>query len=168
MSFLGIEPGMIVADFGTGSGAYALAVGEALTGSGKVYAVDVQKDLLRRLANEAVQKKITNVEIIWADLEMSHASKLADQSVDVVIISNLLFQLVDKMPPLREAHRILKKTGRLALIDWNDSYRGLGPASEDIVTKDAAVAYATRAHLALQKEFVPGVHHYGLILKPAH
>ena len=168
VSLLGIEPGMVVADFGSGSGAYALAAGAALLGSGKVYAIDVQKDLLRRIANEATHKKIPNIEIVWADLELPHASKLSDHSVDVVIVSNLLFQLVDKMPPLREAHRILKKQGRLAIIDWKDSYRGLGPAPEDVVTKEAASSFATRARFTLSKEFDPGAHHYGLLMKPSH
>src|SRR5437588_7612192 len=58
---------------------------------------------------------------IWADLEKPRASKLADRRADLVLISNLLFQLSDKKAPLKEAWRILKPAGRLAVIDWEDS-----------------------------------------------
>ena len=50
---LGIEPGQTIADFGSGSGAYVLAIAEKLHNKGHVYAVDVQQDLLRRTKNEA-------------------------------------------------------------------------------------------------------------------
>jgi len=165
---IGLEPGMVLADFGAGSGAYALAAARILGESGRVYAIDVQKDLLRRISNEAAHRRLKNVDVIWADLEIPHASKLADHSVDIVIISNLLFQLVDKIPPLREAHRILKKHGRLLLIDWSDSFRHLGPPPEDVVTESAAQAFAERARFAIHKSVSAGVHHYGLLLKPIH
>jgi ubiquinone/menaquinone biosynthesis C-methylase UbiE len=165
---LHLEPGMVLADFGAGSGVYALAAARVLGESGRVYAIDVQKDLLRRITNEAAHRRLKNVDVIWADLELPHASKLADHSVDFVIISNLLFQLVDKMPPLREAHRILRKHGRLLLIDWSDSFRHLGPPPEDIVTEATARSLAERAHFAVQKPIDAGAHHYGLILKPTH
>ncbi len=168
VSQVGIEPGMVVADFGAGSGAYTLAVAKELHSAGRVYAVDVQKDLLRRITNEAAHKRLKNVEVIWADLEVSHASKLADHSADVVIISNLLFQLVDKMPPLREAHRILKRHGKLVVIDWSESFKHMGPAPEDVVTKEKTLEYATRAKFALLKEIGAGAHHYVLLLKPQH
>src|SRR3989338_9238878 len=119
---LDIEPGMYVADFGSGSGAYVLAIAERLEGIGHVYAIDVQKDLLRRISNEAVRRGFKNVEVIWADLEMPNASKLASNTLDVVLISNLLFQVPDKQIVLSEARRVVKQKGRLAIIDWSESF----------------------------------------------
>src|SRR3989344_5280139 len=82
---LGIQSSMRVADFGAGGGAYTLAIAERLEGSGRVYAIDVQRDLLRRIANEAARRGYANVEGIWADLEVPRASKLADASIDLVL-----------------------------------------------------------------------------------
>ncbi len=168
LAHIGIEPGMQIADFGAGSGAYTLAAAQMLHGAGRVYAVDVQKDLLRRITNEAGHARLSIVDVIWADLEVTHASKLANHSTDIVIMSNLLFQLVDKMPPLREAHRILKKHGTLLLIDWSESFRHMGPAPEDVVPRTAALEYAARASFSLVRDVPAGAHHYGLILKPSH
>jgi ubiquinone/menaquinone biosynthesis C-methylase UbiE len=164
---LGIQGGMKVADFGAGGGAYTLLIAERLGGSGHVYAIDVQRDLLRRTANEAEKRGFKNVEIIWADLETPRASKLADHSIDLVLISNLLFQIPDKLPVLGEARRIVKPGGQIALIDWADSFRGMGPQKEDVVSKEAAIGLAEAAGLSAVREFVAGAHHYGLILRPA-
>lgn len=164
---LGLQHGMRVADFGSGSGAYALAIADRLQGSGTVYAIDIQRDLLRRIHNEAARRGYKNVEVIWADLEAPRASKLADASIDLVLISNLLFQVPDKGPLLREARRIVKGGGHVVVIDWSDSFKGMGPTAEDVVRKEAALALAKKAGLELQHEFAAGAHHYGLVLQPS-
>lgn len=160
-----IEPGMRVADFGSGSGAYSLPIGKALAGSGHVFAIDIQKDLLRKLKTEAHARKLENVEIVWADLEKQGASKVAEHTVDRVLISNLLFQLEDKRTPLVEAARILKANGRLAIIDWAASFRGMGPIEKHVLKKDDALALAKGAGFALEREFPAGAHHYGLLFR---
>src|SRR5437870_3704963 len=90
---LGIEPNKIIADFGAGSGAYTIAAAKALNGTGKVYAIDVQKDLLTRLENTCREQHLSNVGFVWANLEQPGGAKLADQSVDIAILSNVIFQV---------------------------------------------------------------------------
>jgi ubiquinone/menaquinone biosynthesis C-methylase UbiE len=166
---LGVEPGMIVADFGSGSGAYVHLIAERLAHAGRVYAIDVQQDLLRRIKNESHKRGYANVETVWGDLERSHGSKIAANHTDRVLISNLLFQLEDKDIPLREAFRILKPNGLLAVIDWSESFGGLGPQKKDVVKKESAVKHITAAGFVMVHEFEAGAHHYGLLAKkPAH
>ena len=162
---IGITPGMKVADFGSGSGAYTLAIAEALCNSGHVYAVDVQRDLLRRTKNEAQKRGFKNVEAVWGDLERPGGSKIADGALDAVLISNLLFQAEGKGAILEEALRILKPQGRLVIIDWSDSFGGMGPRKEDVVMRETALSLADKCGLKLDREFPAGAHHYGLILR---
>ena len=160
-----ITPGMNAADFGAGSGAYIWPLASALTGAGRLYAIDVQQDLLRRIHNEALKRGHHNVRIIWADLEVPGASKIKSSSLDFVLLSNLLFQIENKIAVLEEARRVLRPAARVALIDWLDSFDMMGPHKKDVVTKEAALELAKNAGFELEKEFPAGAHHYGLLLK---
>jgi ubiquinone/menaquinone biosynthesis C-methylase UbiE len=147
---------MSVADFGSGSGAYVWPLSEALANSGNVFAIDIQQDLLRRIHNEAHKRGLNNVKIIWADLEAPKASKIAERALDLVLISNLLFQIERKQAVLAEARRILKPSGKLIVIDWSDSF----------VTKEAALALLPRSGFEITDEFKAGAHHWGLLALP--
>jgi ubiquinone/menaquinone biosynthesis C-methylase UbiE len=160
----GIEPGMKIADFGAGSGAYVNLIAEQLLGSGTVYAIDIQKDLLRRIKNEAAKHGHKNVEIIWGDVEEEGGSKLASV-LDIVLISNLLFQVRDAVGVLFEAARSLRSGGRVIIIDWSESFGGMGPASDRVVAKEQAYEHARKAGLTFVREFAAGAHHYGLIFR---
>lgn len=162
---LGVQPGMQVADFGSGSGAYVLALAEALAGNGRVYALDIQKDLLRRTHNEALKRGYTNVEIVWGDLEKKGGSKMIDELLDLALISNLLFQVEDKQAVVTEAARVLRPNGRLAVIDWSESFGGMGPQKEDIVPKTDVLTFAREAGLTFVNEFAAGAHHFGLLFR---
>lgn len=163
---LGIQGGMVVVDFGAGSGAYTLGMAERLQGSGYVYAIDVQQELLRRIKNEAHRQHLKNVETIWSDLESPGGSKIADHHADLVLISNLLFQVEHKEAVLAEAWRILDARGHLAIIDWSDSYGGMGPHKKEVVKKERALELADTNGFEFVKEFDAGAHHYGLMFRP--
>lgn len=162
---LGLVHGMRVADVGAGSGHYTFALAEAVGKHGVVYAVDVQKDLLTRLKNEAHQKHISHIEIVWGDIETAHGTKIADHTLDLVLASNILFQLPDKRALFEEAYRILKPSGRLALIDWKESYNHMGPHPDHVVSADRALEIAQECGFAALRTFDPGAHHWGLLLR---
>ncbi|MBI5470090.1 methyltransferase domain-containing protein [Candidatus Kaiserbacteria bacterium] len=168
---LGVEPGMTIADFGSGSGAYVMEMAQRMAGSGRVYAIDIQKDLLRRIHNDAQKKGLSTVHILWGDLERPQGSKLASASCDIVLVSNLLFQVENKDALLAEAKRVLKPRGKLAIIDWSESPPAggwrMGPIKSHVVSKDAALAIAKDAGFGTHKEFDAGAHHYGLVFKIA-
>ncbi len=162
---LDLTLGLSVVDIGAGSGAYAIAAAKLVGDNGKVYAIDVQKELLAKLKNEAKRLRMHNIEIIWADAEKLGATKLRDGSVDAVILSNVLFQVEDKKGTIAEAKRILKSGGKGVLIDWTDSFGGLGPQPKDVFPKDEAGGTISSAGLTLVKEFDAGDHHYGLVFR---
>lgn len=160
-----LNPGMKIADFGSGSGHYVFAAAKRVSGSGRVYAVDVQKDLLLKLKNEAQKLGLTNVETVWGDIETLGGTKLRDQSLDGVIASNILFQVEDKNGFCEEVKRVLKPQGKVYLIDWTDSFAGLGPQAKDIMTEIKARGIFENHGFKLEKTFSAGEHHYGLIFK---
>jgi ubiquinone/menaquinone biosynthesis C-methylase UbiE len=135
---LGLTEGMRVADFGAGTGFYSKACSPKVGYSGKVYAIEVQKDLVKKLESEIKQWGFSNIECIWGDIERRGGTKIADRSMDAVIISNVLFQAEDKLGLIDEAKRVLKKGGKVLLIDWIESFGGMGPIPEHVVTENMA------------------------------
>ncbi len=161
---------MSVADFGAGSGHYALLAAEALGNAGHVYAIDIQRDLLKRIHTEAHRRGLRTVKLIWADLEQPQGSKIADASVDLVIVSNLLFQVADKPAIIAEAARIVRPRGRMAVIEWSDpgtgdARRGFGPRRGEVVLPEHVQALAQESGFEAPTHFNAGVHHYGLMFR---
>jgi len=161
----GLSDGKIVADLGAGSGFYSIEAARAVAPHGRVYAIDVQADLLARLRTEAQRNHITNIDVIRGDIERLGGTKVREGSIDAAIASNVLFMLDDKKSFLSEIRRILKSGGKLLLIDWSASFSQMGPHPDHIVYKDAARKLAQEAGFTLEREIDAGAHHYGMILR---
>lgn len=156
--------GSTVVDLGSGSGFYSLAAAQEVGEDGQVYAVDVQKSLLDDLKQKARDQHVHNIDIIWADIEQPHGTKLVDGKAETVLLCNTLFQLEDKDAALQEAARLLQPNGRLCIIDWTDSHAGLGPNASLIVDEQSAKDLASK-HLEFDRSFDAGDHHYGLVFR---
>ncbi len=155
---------MTVVDFGAGSGAYTIPAAKLVAPAGKVYAVEIQKDLLETIKKTAEAEHLgDNVNLIWGDIEQQGGVSLADSLADVVIVSNVLFQAKSMYTLALEAKRILKSSGRIMIIEWNESFGGIGPAATDIVAPEEIKKTFGSVGLAFISEFPAGEHHYGLI-----
>jgi ubiquinone/menaquinone biosynthesis C-methylase UbiE len=161
---LGLRETDIVADLGAGTGFYAVAAGQMVP-HGKVYAVEVQKDFLLTIKQKTKEACLNNVECLWGDIEKIGGSKIEDGIADAVVASNVLFQVEDKEGFIKEANRILKKGGKVLLVDWSDPVF-LGPlAAKLIVPQEKARAMFEQAGFTFQNDINAGLHHYGMILK---
>ena len=161
----GIQAGMEIADLGAGSGFYTIAASKSLIATGRVYAIDVQKDLLTKIKNTAVQEGLYNVEVIWGDIEKVNGTHLRDNFIDLVLVCNIIFQIEDKKTLILEIKRILKIGGRVLIVDWADSFGGIGPKPDSVVKKETVLDMMEKAGFHLDREISAGAHHYGLIFK---
>jgi ubiquinone/menaquinone biosynthesis C-methylase UbiE len=160
---IGLNAGMKIADFGAGSGAYSFAMSPIVSSQGRIYSIEVQQELLKKIKNTADSLGIRNIDTIWGDFERPNGSKLAENFVDAVIISNTLFQLDDQRGALLEANRILRPGGHLIIIDWSESFGGMGPQKKDVISKDKANEMCISAGFDFSRSFNAGSYHYGLI-----
>jgi ubiquinone/menaquinone biosynthesis C-methylase UbiE len=161
---LDLREGMRVADLGAGSGHITRSAALRVGHTGKVYAVEVQKDLLKKLEHELEEGGIRNVIAIWGDIEKKGGTKIADGSMDAVILSNVLFQVTDKFGLIDEAKRILKPNGKILVIDWQESFKGMGPGASDVVNKAHALELFGKRGFRLLENISTGPQHYGIIL----
>lgn len=162
---LSVEDGMRVADFGSGSGHYTVAAADAVGDTGRVYAIDIQQALLKKVKNLSTNEHKKNIEVIWGDLERVGGSKLREESMDVVLIANTLFQVENKDAVIKEAYRVLKQKGRLLVIDWTDSFGGLGPQPAYVIHESDARLRIEKGGFVHDRSIDAGAHHYGLIFR---
>lgn len=160
-----IDPGMHVADLGSGSGHYVIEIAKAVGHNGKVYAVDIQQDLLSRITKQIEEAGLRNVKTIWGDLEHLRGTSIRDMAVDRVVFSNVLFQVEHKDVAIQEAARILKPRGQLLFIDWSDSFGGLGPTPDQILSPYDAKDLFEANGFDFDRDIHTGDHHYGIVFR---
>jgi ubiquinone/menaquinone biosynthesis C-methylase UbiE len=160
-----LEKGMEVADFGAGAGYLAVEAAEDVGKEGNVYVIDIQQELLTKAHHLAQEHHLESITFIHGDLEKENGSTLPDESIDVVIISNLLFQVDDKDAVLKEAYRITKSGGRLLVVDWSDSFSGVGPQPDHVILSDESKVLAEKQGYTYNSEIDTGAYHYGMIFK---
>ncbi len=162
ISYAGVSHGMKIADLGCGSGAYTLASSPHALG-GSVYAIDIQKDLLARLKNEAMWNSLSNIEYVWGDIERLGGTKLKEDIIDIAFACNVLFQLEHIEGFIAEVARILKNGGKVVVIDWEDSFNGMGPKSSTVIPKERARELFENKGFTFEEYINAGDTHYGII-----
>ena len=156
---LKLKGNFIAADFGSGSGGWAIPLAKRLK-FGKVYAIDILQEPLSALKSKGEMERVYNIETIRSDVEQKKGSKLPDSSCDLVLLTNLLFEADDKKVIMEEAKRVLKKGGKILVIDWLPE-AAKGP--EKRVSPEEVKKIAEDLGLKLEKEFQAGIFHYGLL-----
>lgn len=110
---VGIKPGDRVLDFGCGPGSYVKAAAQLVGPRGRVYALDAHPLAIRSVRKMAAAGRISNVETILSDCRTG----LPAESLNAVLLYDILHDLHDAGSILEEIHRILKPTGILSLSD---------------------------------------------------
>ena len=164
----GILPAMRIADFGCGAGHIAILVAQAVGSEGKITALDIMEDKLDSLRSQARSANLNNIETTRANLEVLGSSGLNNDSQDLVLLINIMFQSNKKLEILREALRVVKSGGKVILVEWKKSSGGKGQFGppDSLRTSDGDMTNLfTQAGFKLDHPFSAGQFHYGLIFK---
>lgn len=115
VSLLGIKTGMVVADIGAGVGYYSVRFAAKVGPAGKVFATDLQPEMLRLMRKRLERDNITNIEpVLGSETE----SKLPDQSVDMVVLVDVYHEFSEPRKMLASIRQALKPNGRLVLLEF--------------------------------------------------
>jgi len=158
---LRLKEEMTAADFGCGSGGWVIPLAKKLE-AGIVYAIDILEEPISALRGKSDFENVLNIKTILSDVEKKEGSKLDTNSCDLVLMTNLLFQIEDKKGVLEEGKRVLREGGRILVVDW-ELDAALGP-QKDRISLDRVEKIAKEIGFKTEKEFKAGIYHWGLIL----
>lgn len=162
---LEIRSGLTVADIGAGTGYFALPIASAVGPQGKVFAVDLQPQMLAFLdAKLKAPNAPRNVFLVEGD---AGDTRLPNQVADVVLIANVWHELEDHDATLSEMRRILVPGGKLAVLDWRTNVtRPPGPPLEHRIAADQVRGFFTAAGWNCSWARLVGRYSYLLLCSP--
>ena len=161
---LSVTPGSTVADFGCGSGYFALAFAKEVGKDGHVIALDILPSALDAVKSRARMDHIVNISTRRANLEKENGSGLAVGSMDWVILKDILFQNNKKEVILKEVSRIVRKGGHLLLMEWKDTDASVGPELHLRISRNDLVSLIQSVGFTVQQELQAGDFHYAFLL----
>ncbi len=147
MDALGIAEGSVVADLGAGSGWFTIRLARRVGPNGRVYAEDIQPEMIgvikRRVARENLQSRV--IPTLGTDQDL----RIPENTLDAALIVDAYHEMEQPVQLLRSAARALKKTGRIAILEFTKAGGGPGPLMEERVEAERVIREAKAAGLQL-------------------
>jgi ubiquinone/menaquinone biosynthesis C-methylase UbiE len=115
LNAIGITAGMTVAEIGAGTGYMSLRMAKRVGPGGKVYANDIQPEMLKRLRDNATKSGFRNVEAVLGDVA---DPRLPKGQMDLVLLVDVYHEFSKPQEMLRRIRETLKPSGRLVLLEY--------------------------------------------------
>lgn len=173
-----------VADFGCGVGTNTKILSEMIP-QGKVFAIDVHKDLLEHIETDIIKEKrkeersnlenreghvvdeilYQNIVPVWGDIEELEGTRLRDESIDAILISNTFGLLTHRKTCIFEMRRVLKKYGKILFIDWHTPIGQAIHQKENLLKEVDIASMFTEAGFMVHPKIMQDDHHFVLLME---
>ena len=145
MDALRIGEGSTVADLGAGGGWFTMRLAGRVGPNGKVYAEDVQPQMI-----EAIKRRVARAEIAWvATVLGTETDPRLPEPVDAVLMVDSFHEMQQPVTMLRSVAARLKPTGRLGIVEFKKDGWGPGPPMNERMDPERVIADAQAAGLRL-------------------
>jgi SAM-dependent methyltransferase len=144
MDALGVAEGSVVADIGAGAGWFTIQLARRVGPNGRVYAQDVQRQMLEAIRRRVAREGLQNVQ---TRLGEGSVSNLPQRTFDAILVVDVYDAVAEPVPFLRNLATALKPGGRLGIVNYKPGRGGPGPGPDEgvrvestSVEQDALVA----------------------------
>jgi SAM-dependent methyltransferase len=158
---LGLGAGQSVADLGCGTGYFLRILSGLVEESGKVYAVDIEQEML----DHATARQDIPYDNVVAVLAEPSDPKLPDGELDLILTVNTWHHIDKRIKYLGRLASALKPYGRLVIIDWREGDLPHGPPAGHKLSRDAVVDELRKAGWTLTSESVALPYQYMLFFE---
>lgn len=140
ISCLKLRSGDVVADIGSGVGAFTLPFARAVAPSGKALAVDIWPDLLNHVKEKARKESVSNLQTVLSEQDKP---KLPKNKVDVAFFHDVFHNTNDRQAYLSVLAADLKPGGRIAIVEqeFDDPIARKWDPEEDRIKKEQVDAW---------------------------
>jgi len=133
---LGIKPGETIADIGAGSGYFSFRLSPHVGDSGRIYAVDINHEMILYMNRRIRDLKLKNVVTL---LSAPDDPLLPDNSIDRFFICNTWHHIENRTQYLTLMKRMLKPGGQIIMIDYRKKELPVGPPLEMKIAREDLV-----------------------------
>ena len=157
---LGIRAGMIVADVGCGTGFFTIPLAAVVGPRGRVLAADISREMIRDVGKRIEKAGLKNIKTV---LSRENKIPVTSKRIDYCLLSSVVHELENKALFFKELKRLLKKDGKVGIIEWKKVPSPLGPPLRERISPVAMRQILAENGFAVEKTFRPGKYNYGIV-----
>jgi len=161
---IGIQPGMIIADVGCGTGYFTRRMAKRTGPTGKVYGVDIQPRMIDALKRNMQKEGIANVEAV---LSKAEDPMLPAAAIDLILMVDVYHEFATPQTMLRKMRESLKPTGRMVLLEYRKEDPNVPIRFEHKMTVEEAKAEIEAEGFRLDKVISTLPRQHILVFSPA-
>jgi len=159
---IGLSEYDVVCDIGAGSGIFTIPAAQLTSNS--VFALDINDEFLEIIKGKANDEELPNIKPMKVagdhynyDIEVN--------SVDLVIMVTVFHEIADKEPLFTELRRILKSSGKLAIIEFHQRQTPMGPPVSHRIGREQVIELGKVKSFGISDEFDLGDNFYCIVLQ---
>ena len=152
---IGLQEDHVLCDIGAGSGIFTIPA--ARITKNKVYALEINEEMLSVIGEKAKSEGITNIELI--KVKGDHFD-LIDHSIDVVLLVTILHEIQNTTVFLEKVKTILKDNGKIVVIEFHKRETPMGPPIGHRMGKDDMIDGFKKIDFIISEEFNLGENFY--------
>ncbi|MCS7228621.1 MAG: class I SAM-dependent methyltransferase [Candidatus Kryptonium sp.] len=154
----GLKEGMTIVDVGCGSGYFTIPASKIVGKNGKVYAIDVQEEMIKKLRQNNLPDNVTSILA-----ENDYEFPIDDEISDFTFLGFVAHENEDIERFLSEVRRITKTGGKIVILEWKKQHEENGPPYEERISQDVLLALLEKLNLSIVEHSEINQSHYKII-----